>query len=342
MKTQISDLLDGWDDVSVELVPPPEVSPERIRERTMKLLAAKSKPRRRVVPRLLACAAAAAVLSVSVVAAYQIWGPGDLFSTFFALKSTPLAQEQKELLNEIGTTDLAPSTSNGVTLTPLAAVTDEHTLYLRLRLEAPEGTILPHLAEQEGHIFMDVGLKEEKTGQLLNWGMQKACFLSDSTPEDNKTELVFMLLGSPDSANWNDGTAKTLTLTNLMLPSGSQNVVLEGTWRFDLAHSYQSKQVTVDTTGATYENAAGVYTLESLSLSPLSATFRISATDATTIPLDDVGIDVVLTDGSTTSLSCGVGTFGPDALEGNDSFDVPISLEEVEYIRFGPCTLTLP
>ena len=36
----------------------------------------------------------------------------------------------------------APVTSNGVT-SPLAAVADEHTLYLRLRLEAPEGTVLP-------------------------------------------------------------------------------------------------------------------------------------------------------------------------------------------------------
>jgi len=71
------------------------------------------------------------------MAAYHLWGPGDLFDPFFTLESAPLDGGQKELLDQIGVTDLPPVTSNGVTLTPLAAVADEHPLYLRLRLEAP-------------------------------------------------------------------------------------------------------------------------------------------------------------------------------------------------------------
>ena len=110
------------------------------------------RPRRRMGVRLLACAALAAVFTVSAMAAYHLWGPGELFDPFFTLESAPLDGGQKELLDQIGATDLPPVTSNGVTLTPLAAVADEHTLYLRLRLEAPEGTVLPDMGEQEDHI----------------------------------------------------------------------------------------------------------------------------------------------------------------------------------------------
>ena len=56
---RISDLLDDWEDGSVELSPPPEVSPDRIRARTRKQLAVRL-PKRRAHPRLLACAALAA------------------------------------------------------------------------------------------------------------------------------------------------------------------------------------------------------------------------------------------------------------------------------------------
>lgn len=85
MKMRISDLLDGWGDHSVELSPGPEVSPERTRERTMKLL--NTRPKRRLLPRLAVCAAVAAALTISAMAAYQIWGPGNLFNSFFTMKN---------------------------------------------------------------------------------------------------------------------------------------------------------------------------------------------------------------------------------------------------------------
>ena len=107
------------------------------------------RPRRRMGVRLLACAALAAVFTVSAMAAYHLWGPGELFDPFFTLESAPLDDGQKELLDQIGATNLPPVTSNGVTLTPLAAIADEHTLYLRLRLEAPEGTVLPDMGDRK-------------------------------------------------------------------------------------------------------------------------------------------------------------------------------------------------
>ena len=173
----MTDLLDGWEDGSVELPPPAGMSPERIKERTMEQIRQTKRPRRRMGVRLLACAALAAVFTVSAMAAYHLWGPGELFDPFFTLESAPLDDGQKELLDQIGATNLPPVTSNGVTLTPLAAIADEHTLYLRLRLEAPEGTVLPDMGEQADHIAYDVELVNAAgTGQ--GCGIQEKTALS--------------------------------------------------------------------------------------------------------------------------------------------------------------------
>lgn len=279
MPVRMTDLLDGWEDGSVELPPPAGMSPERIKERTMEQIRQTKRPRRRMGVRLLACAALAAVFTVSAMAAYHLWGPGELFDPFFTLESAPLNGGQKELLDQIGATDLPPVTSNGVTLTPLAAVADEHTLYLRLRLEAPEGTVLPDMGEQEDHIAHDVELVDADTGERLNWGMQKARFLPDDTPGDNSLELVFMLLGSPRGVNWIDGTSKILTIYDLGLyPDDGGDMRLEGEWSFSLDGFYPSKAVEVNPIGATRwdERTERMVTLEGLTLSPLSASFTTS------------------------------------------------------------------
>ena len=91
---------------------------------TMEKIRQTKRPGRRMGLRLLACAGLAAVFTVSAMAAYQLWGPGKLFT----IESAPLNDGQKALLDEIGTTDLPPVTSNGTTLAPLAAIADEHTL----------------------------------------------------------------------------------------------------------------------------------------------------------------------------------------------------------------------
>ena len=351
----MTDLLDGWEDGSVELLPPAGMSPERIKEKTMEKIRQTKRPRRRMGVRLLACAALAAVFTVSAMAAYHLWGPGELFDPFFTLESAPLDGGQKELLDQIGVTDLPPVTSNGVTLTPLAAVADEHTLYLRLRLEAPEGTVLPDMEEQESHIAHDVELVDADTGERLNWGMQKARFLSDDTPGDNTLELVFMLLGSPRGVNWIDGTSKILTIYDLGLyPEDAGKTYLEGEWSFSLDGFYPSKAVEVNPIGATRwdERTERMVTLEGLTLSPLSASFT------TSYPTwgDERGIfalaeiELVFQDGSTVSFDCGSGNTsqGPDGeggvvyFTGVYSFDAPLDLTQLDHIQFGEYRLELP
>ena len=281
------------------------------------------------------------------VAAYQIWGPGTLLDSFFAQAGEPLDEGQKELLDEMGTTNLAPVVSNGITLTPLTAVDDEHALYLRLRVEAPAGTALPDMAEAEDHVFEGVTLTDAATGETPDWGMQKARFLPDETPGDNVMELVFILYGSPNSVNWNDGSEKALTLRRLRLEPadcGQEPLVLDGTWEFQLSHFYQSKSVDVDVDGVVWEDTTNrnTLTLDYLRISPLGVTYRITCTDTMQVPMDDVGIDLLLDDGTLLSLGMGNGTFGPDYLESTWTFDAPIPLDRIDAVLFGNQALTLP
>ena len=313
------------------------------------------RPRRRMGVRLLACAALAAVFTVSAMAAYHLWGPGELFDPFFTLESAPLNGGQKELLDQIGATDLPPVTSNGVTLTPLAAIADEHTLYLRLRLEAPEGTVLPDMGEQADHIAYDVELVNADIGERLNWGMQKARFLPDDTPGDNSLELVFMLLGGPNGANWIDGTSKTLTISGLALfPDDGERMRLDGKWSFSLDGFYPSKAVEVNPIGAACwdEETERMVTLEGLTLSPLSAAFTTSyptwGDEWAIFALAE--IELVFQDGSTVSFDSGSGNTsqGPDGeggvvyFPGVHSFDAPLDLTQLDHIQFGEYRLELP
>ena len=101
---------------------------------------------RRVTRTVLVAAIVAALCGVTVVAAKL--GVADSFKGYFG----DLTAEQKQVMEELGTTDMQPVTSNGTTITPLAAICDENNYYLRLRIEAPEGTELYDYREGEGNM----------------------------------------------------------------------------------------------------------------------------------------------------------------------------------------------
>ena len=145
MKKRISDLLDGYEDDSVDLSADTPLSPARIKELTMNRITPKQNKLRRLPVRLLAAAAIAAVLTASAFAAVYIAGAGELMQDFFAKDGEALSTGQIESLDQVGQTFEEGATDNGATITPVAALADENCYYLRLRVEAPEGTVLPDL-----------------------------------------------------------------------------------------------------------------------------------------------------------------------------------------------------
>ena len=104
MNKRISDLLDGYEDGSVELSGETPLSSARIKELTMKRAKGiKRNPWHRAPLRVLAAAAAAAALTMTAFAAARILGAGDLMAGLFeGWGGKPLSVTQVETLNGMG------------------------------------------------------------------------------------------------------------------------------------------------------------------------------------------------------------------------------------------------
>ena len=58
--------------------------------------------------------------------------------------------------------------------------------------------------------------------------------------------------------------------------------------------------------------------------------------------LTDLGIRLVMDDGSAVSVDCGTGFLTSDYIQGTAYFDAPVPLERVDHVLFGDVRLELP
>ena len=81
----------------------------------------------------------------------------------------------------------------------MAALADRNVYYLRLRVEAPEGTVLPDLDEDTEGYYQ---LSGNKTGEFIEYDFsayhmygynQYLNWLPDKDPTDNQKEVVLIL-----------------------------------------------------------------------------------------------------------------------------------------------------
>lgn len=143
MKRNISDLLDSYPVEGLDLGITTPYSSSRIKELTMNKVSM-NKPRKHVRPlRFLAVAAIISTLTVSALAVGHVLGAGALLQNFFAEKNGSLSDGQIQVIDQMGKTFENGVTSNGTTITPIAALADENVYYLRLQIKAPEDMILP-------------------------------------------------------------------------------------------------------------------------------------------------------------------------------------------------------
>lgn len=318
MNKRISDLLDHYADDSVDLADGSPLSSARIKELTMKKMTEKRTPRLRRLPvRIAAAAAVVTALTVSALAAARIFGAGDLMQDLFnRWTDEPLTAVQVEALNGVGHvfdgSEEHSVTSNGATMTLIAALADEDTCYLRLRIEAPEGTVLPDLDEEtQGRYVLD-GPGGQDAGARLHLevpdscydqvrlsksyvtpGMRevvrsmiwKCCTLPDSDPTDNVKELVLILESTEyKDIPYNDGVPKRLTIGGLWIESprteGKEpcrhTEVFRGTFTFDIGSHFESQVVTIDCGGAEWTDptTGEVNRVDTMKLSPLGLKFE--------------------------------------------------------------------
>ena len=380
MKRNISDLLDQYPAEDFDLGERAPYSKSRVKELTMKHITTDRLVKKFKPVRLLIAAAAAAALSVSALAAGQLFGAGDLFRDFFQPEEGALSQGQIDAMDQLGQVLTgqgenlpAPVTSSGATITPIAAIADENVFYLRLRVEAPEGTALPDLDGEHYYQFFDnKSYNENKlTVEPAQGAYPEHAFgvtetftvLPDDEPNDNRKEFVITLTNhSYDGIALNDGVSKVLTIHGLWIQDMYKEYtpVFTGEFRFDIGLNFQSQTLDLDAKGIAWTDRTLDYTvtLEYLTLSPLSLSYRYS----TTLPDNKyfgpaVSISIVLKDGTEFILGYdttreivdylkGYYNMAPEDIlplsgepgadtEGHFAFDEPLDLSQVDYVAFG-------
>ena len=376
MKRNISDLLDRYPAEDVELGGNSPYSSNRIKEITMKNIHTETKSRKRGFKpaRLLVAAAVAAAFTVSALAAGRLLG-GELFGDVFSRGNDSLTPGQMETIDRLvqtfeGQDGAAPAavTDNGASITPLAALADGNIYYLRLRVEAPEGTALPDLDwERDGACYQLFGPEaaDRLTLEPAQGAYPADAFgyqldfrpLPDSEPNDNVKEFVVQFTNlSDDGIALNDGVSKQLTIHGLWTQDSDKvyTPIFTGEFAFDIGLNFQSQLLDLAVDGLTWSTRAedefrGVAydvtnTVKQMSLSPLSLSYRYT----TTLPKDNnwIGaglgpVEIVLKDG--TAIPCihgcdtdvGDSQTGTRELEGFVVFDQPLDLSQVDYVQYG-------
>lgn len=318
--------------------------------------------------RLLIAAAVAAALSVSAFAADRIFGAGELFQDFFAREGGSLSQGQLDTIDQLGhaageaAAQLpAAVTQNGATITPLAVIADENIYYIRLRVEAPEGTALPDLdGDTQGYYQLKASL-ETPEGAYMEFGYNEVkTVLDDDDPTDNRKEFVLCFLtpeGETD-LKFNDEVSKTLAISGLWIqsPDKEYTPIFTGDFVFDFGLSFQSQTIDLDAAGLTWHDELIDYTntIQALSLSPLSLTYRV---DCSLPRNDSVGpffgdIKIVLKDGTvffsesqdydamrnyiqTRPVTLPITGEPWGAFRNYIPFDQPLDLSQVDYVQYG-------
>ncbi len=376
MKRNISDLLDRYPAEDVELGGNSPYSSNRIKEITMKNIRTETKSRKRGFKpaHLLVAAAVAAAFTVSALAAGRLLG-GELFGDVFSRGNDSLTPGQMETIDRLvqtfeGQDGAAPAavTDNGASITPLAALADGNIYYLRLRVEAPEGTALPDLDwERDGACYQLFGPEaaDRLTLEPAQGAYPADAFgyqldfrpLPDSEPNDNVKEFVVQFTNlSDDGIALNDGVSKQLIIHGLWTQDSDKvyTPIFTGEFAFDIGLNFQSQLLDLAVDGLTWSTRAedefrGVAydvtnTVKQMSLSPLSLSYRYT----TTLPKDNnwIGaglgpVEIVLKDG--TAIPCihgcdtdvGDSQTGTRELEGFVVFDQPLDLSQVDYVQYG-------
>ena len=379
MKRNISDLLDRYPAEDVELGQTTPYSQTRIKEITMKHIQTETKTsKRRFQPaRLLAAAAVAAAFTVSALAAGRLLG-GELFGDVFSRGNDSLTPGQMEAIDQLvqtfeGRDGSIPAavTDNGASITPIAALADENIYYLRLRVEAPEGTTLPDLDwERDGACYQFFGPEaaDRLTLEPAQGAYPADAFgyqldfrpLPDSEPNDNVKEFVVQFTNlSDDGIALNDGVSKVLTIRGLWTQGSDKGYtpIFAGTFAFDIGLNFQSQAVELDADGLTWRHDLLDYTntMQAMTLSPLSLSYRV---DCAMPENDRIGaqvgaLKIVLKDGSVfysesteydeqlaryiqeENITLPLTGEPTGVFENYILFDQPLDLSQVDYVQYG-------
>ena len=369
METKITDLLDCIQDDSVHLNIRSVASVRRIQEVTMKKINDRSntgvKKKVRKLSSIVAIAAVIILLLSAATYATNAFGVAEYFNSFFG----DLDDNQTGIVESIGTTEFYSVTSNGTTITPLAAISDERFYYISLRIEAPEDVEFKELTEDEG--YYQFGVDVRGTAQY-KWYPGKYA-------DKNMIEVAVVISSDFSKAAKADGTSPdVLKLENIYIQSPDKvyTTLVEGIWDIDISQDFAVAELNIPVEGieiSMIHDLSGdeyVMSMQHISLSNISISFSytyLSDNDwvspglghIVVVMQDGSEIDTVITselfDGFTGSIfdddfvveewvntmwlegyeKAKTGIYREYEVNESLCFAAPIDLDEVAYIQFG-------
>lgn len=346
MKRKISDLLDDYPAELTEFIDlynDTPLSQSRIKEITMSKITNKKQKVHRNIVRIAVIAASMAIFSVSAFAVSYILGVGESFQSFFAKNGNSLTSKQLEVMDNVGRTFEQSVTSNGTTVTPIAALADENVYYLKLRIEAPDSVVLPDYSDEEGY-YQLFGPNADESLDLNLDSYQDPGYdcefewLKDDNPADNVKEAVIIFHAMPGTdLKFNDSVSKQLTIRGLWLqsPDKEYTQILSGEFNFDIGLHYDDQTVSLDCNGLVWQDEMqSTITLTDLKISPLSLSYQYEVAESYDNDSVDPGVgpcEICFTDGTVEKLEVAYSSNG----SGYSLFDEPLDLTQVDCVKYG-------
>ena len=312
----------------------------------------------------------AALLLIGTAAAVTV----SLWDNYFG----SLDQGQQTVVETLSGSLPAAVTSNGATMTPLDAFGAKGELYLMLEVEAPAGTTLPVLDEEDAVYWISGGVEPETRMRLetpegqeaeeISYSTDVTC-LEDPDPTDNKITLVVHISADQDLAGltlqipglWKWWTDNTFT------------PVFTGDFAFSISRDMgEESVVSLNVDGVTTQTSWGPITLKTLELSPLGVRWSYQIDEVTAqaaqeaeqaaseeppaaIAWDEEGnpvamqveitpsapLSVVLKDGTEVATSSGFTSEENGIQNCSGGFPSPVDLSQVDHLLWGETKIPL-
>ena len=316
---------------------------------------------KRVGFRVLLVAAILVALGASVVAADQIWGVSGVFLGYPGEK---LSAEDVETIDQLGasfTPDnptpenvevmeqrndsfTAGITSNGATITPISILGDDDYFHLHLRVDAPEGTVLP-----DDSCYQLSGIEQ---GTYMEFHAPRNIYrdiscdvtvetLPDEDPTDNVKEFVIKWFTIDDFVDltFNDGISKVLVIHGLweQTGTGEYREIFTGEFVFDIGRYKLLQMAKPEVEGLTGENERCAITLKSMNVTPLSITYVFRVDEQFTLDSPGGSFTIVKKDGTEMETMRGLANHDgtTDLWQCTARFGDYVALEDMDYIQFG-------
>lgn len=324
--------------------------------------------------RMLTLALAAALVLALSVTAYAVLDAGDWFKEWFSGQTQSELTEGQQTYIESAAVDVGQSvTEDGWTVTLQSAMTDGKHVYMKLDIQAPEGTQIPRNIDMDSVLAStDPALEGELYDRGGQWWPDEA-----SRTDGVRTTLVERDIPVAVQGGQIDYSCPlVLTVENIAADSDPDSELLAaGPWRFEFTvmppEQKEMELVTEPFTtkgrivtyyyhgepfdssmlepGQMIDSASGLetvteevtVTVTSLRLSSMGAVLTYEYEEGTDRPMiDPWGLEVELANGGVADIAGSADSV--DECYMTMDFAVPIDLDEVTAVTFQGHALTLP